>query len=94
TAGLGIAVSRMVCEDDDIDDCDKTVFDWCKDGNVDKVKTCLNENTLNVDKLDEEGMSLLHWACDRGLYDMVEILLQYNADKNLQDSDGQSPLHY
>ncbi|ESO92875.1 hypothetical protein LOTGIDRAFT_84981, partial [Lottia gigantea] len=54
TAGLGIAVSRMVCEDDDIDDCDKTVFDWCKDGNVDKVKTCLNENTLNVDKLDEE----------------------------------------
>lgn len=28
-------------------------------------------------------MSPLHWACDRGLEEMVEVLLRHNADINV-----------
>lgn len=40
------------------------------------------------------GMSLLHWACDRGCTDIVRLLLDCNADVNVSDADGQTPLHY
>ncbi|XP_050404836.1 acyl-CoA-binding domain-containing protein 6 [Patella vulgata] len=94
-AGLGISVSRMVSEDDVIPDCDKTVFDWCKEGNVKNVERCLTEKkNYDINKLDEEGMTLLHWASDRGLADMVSLLLSHKADQNKKDSDGQTPLHF
>ena len=31
-----------------------------------------------------QGMCLLHWACDRGHYNVLEVLLASNADINLQ----------
>ncbi len=39
-------------------------------------------------------MALLHWACDRGLEQMVTLLLESQADINIQDADGQTSLHY
>ena len=39
-------------------------------------------------------MALLHWACDRGLDEMIEVLLRNKADINIQDAEGQTPLHY
>ena len=42
-----------------------------------------------------QGMSLLHWACDRGHCKMVEQLLKKGASVNLQDdTDKQTPLHF
>lgn len=40
------------------------------------------------------GLTLLHWACDRGHPEVVKYLLQSSADVTLTDSDGQSALHY
>ena len=47
-----------------------------------------------MNKLDEGGMSLLMWACDRGRLDILEFLLENGADVNAQDEDGQTCLHY
>ncbi|CAB4031255.1 acyl- -binding domain-containing 6-like, partial [Paramuricea clavata] len=40
------------------------------------------------------GMTLLHWACDKGYQDIVEYLIKTKCDINSQDSEGQTPLHY
>ncbi len=43
---------------------------------------------------DEDGLSLLHWAADRGRREACEILLQGGANSQLKDEDGQTPLDY
>jgi ankyrin repeat protein len=34
-----------------------------------------------------QGMALLHWACDRGLAEMVECLLDKNANIDIKVSN-------
>jgi len=102
---FGFKISVMAESEEDkkenqLKDSDKTLFDWCKEGNLDKLKSALKKlknvdekkNALN--KLDEGGMSLLMWACDRGRLDILEFLLENGADVNAQDEDGQTCLHY
>lgn len=40
------------------------------------------------------GLTLLHWACDRGHPSIVQFLLSNQANINIEDPDGQTPLHY
>lgn len=91
---LGVAVSTMVNPEADLDDDKKTIFDWCKEGNTQRVVKLLSQNNINIDEKDPEGMALLHWACDRGDAEMVNSLLKHGANINLQDRDGQTGLHY
>ncbi|XP_070531751.1 acyl-CoA-binding domain-containing protein 6-like [Ptychodera flava] len=94
--GMGIAVSIMAHEEDEeISDDQKTIFDWVKEGSISRVKNILDssDNGL-VNQSDEQGLSLLHWACDRGHLDIVEELLKCKCDVNAQDEDGLTPLHY
>ncbi|XP_068209018.1 acyl-CoA-binding domain-containing protein 6-like [Palaemon carinicauda] len=78
-------------EDDDKSDKDKNHFDWVKENDIPKVK-CLSDKTLS--DTDENGMTLLHWAADRGYLEMTEVLLEKGIDVNSQDTDGQTALHY
>ncbi|KAH9323366.1 hypothetical protein KI387_018005, partial [Taxus chinensis] len=53
----------------------------------------------NWDALSElegglKGCSLLHLACHTGDLAMLELLLQYGADVNVQDHHGRTPLHH
>lgn len=64
-----VSVSTMADSDSDLDEEDKTVFDWVKEGAVDKVRTY--EGDVNTLDDEEEGMGLLHWAADRGNEEMV-----------------------
>lgn len=41
-----------------------------------------------------QGCSLLHLACHMGDPVMLELLLQFGADINLQDFHGRTPLHH
>ncbi|ONM03411.1 Discolored-paralog2 [Zea mays] len=41
-----------------------------------------------------EGLSLLHLACRVADVGMVELLLQYGASVNMNDSRGRTPLHH
>ncbi|KAK7095059.1 acyl-CoA-binding domain-containing protein 6-like [Littorina saxatilis] len=93
-SGMGVAVSTMVCPDEQLSDGDKTIFHWCQEGSMDKVKEMLTSGGCSVNRLDEQGIGLLHWASDRGLVDMATMLLDNGADINLQDCEGQTALHY
>ncbi|GMH32391.1 hypothetical protein BSKO_00225 [Bryopsis sp. KO-2023] len=54
----------------------------------------LIENAENLNQLDEEGRTGLHWAADRAHVEIVNLLLEAGLDPNLQDKEGQTSLHY
>lgn len=88
---VGAAVSTMA-DKQDIPDNQKTIFDWNREGNINKVKLLLKETDSNIK--DENQMTLLHWACDRGNVEMVQLLIDHHVPINEQDEDLQTPLHY
>lgn len=92
-SGMGVGVSTMCSAEDFISDEEKSVFDWCQEGSLEKV-TQLLISTPDINALDQNGLALIHWACDRGHKDLVDVLLNHGASVNLQDQDGQTPLHY
>lgn len=48
----------------------------------------------NLDrKLDEDGLTVLHWACHNGHASMVDVLAKAGADLSVQGSKG-TALHY
>jgi len=85
-----VSVSCPRVEDSQLEDRDKTVFDWVKEGRLDK----LVENNAEEER-DEDGMSVLHWACDRGWEEIVAwIVKEWRGLLDVQDNDGQTALHY
>ena len=78
----GVSVSSMVNTDEDLDDGDKTLFDWVKEGEEARVKSWLSLGGSNgaqaknlLQSVDENGMTVLHWSCDRGHATIARILL-------------------
>lgn len=48
---------------------------------------------MNVNQKDEEmGMTLLHWACDRGHLPLVHSLVSLGANIDAKDTEGTTPL--
>lgn len=70
----------------------KTCFDYVKEGNLIRLRELLKEEELQ--KLDECGLGLVHWATDRNLVEILEFLLQNKTNVDLQDAEGQTALHY
>lgn len=96
-----ISVSRpQIIESDleELDDADKTGFDFVKDGNLDRLKQLLDsaDNVIkpHLNAQDDGGMTLVHWAADRGNCTILECLLRHGVDANVRDADGQTALHY
>ena len=59
TSGLGLAVSTPARpEEDVIDDKHKSIFDWCKEGNMSRVRTMLQSADINA-KDDMVGIFFL-----------------------------------
>ncbi|KAK2187254.1 hypothetical protein NP493_172g03077 [Ridgeia piscesae] len=83
-AGMGITVSTMARTEEDLADNEKTIFDWCAEENIDRVASFLHDRKVDVNCKNKEGMALMHWACDRGNKDMVEMLLNHKADINIR----------
>lgn len=91
---MGVAVSCMRNTDQELGDSQKTIFDWVKEGNVTRVShLLLTEPSLALGS-DEEGLTLLHWAADRGDARMISLLASNNCDLNAVDHSGQTALHY
>ena len=52
-AGMGLAVSTLGNHDDNLSDDLKTIFDWCKEGDVSRVSSHLAKRTDSVNQVDE-----------------------------------------
>jgi len=62
--------------------------------NVKVVHYLLSSQLFDVDSVDDNGCTALHWACLEGSYDVVKYLLAAKADPNLQTYQAKStPLH-
>jgi ankyrin repeat protein len=82
--------------DEHLDDAEKTIFDWVKEGNAEKVREFARKSSLDDSNItDSEGMGLIHWAADRGNLAMLKCLVKdLMADVDMRDGDGQTALHY
>uniref|UniRef100_A0A1B6KRR0 Acyl-CoA-binding domain-containing protein 6 n=1 Tax=Graphocephala atropunctata TaxID=36148 RepID=A0A1B6KRR0_9HEMI len=88
-----VSVSCMARDEPELDDSEKKLSDWVRDGEKTKVKQYATNN--NIDQLDGDGLGPIHWAADRGNLDMLRFLVsELNADIELRDQDGQTALHY
>jgi ankyrin repeat protein len=55
----------------------------------------LLEKEVDVNVLDKNGKTPLHWAAGRRGYDsIVKLLLEKGVDVNVLDKNGWTPLHY
>uniref|UniRef100_A0A667IFS5 Acyl-CoA-binding domain-containing protein 6 n=1 Tax=Lynx canadensis TaxID=61383 RepID=A0A667IFS5_LYNCA len=92
--GFGGPVVSSLYHEEIIREEDKNIFDYCRENNIDHITKVIKSKNMDVNMKDEEGRTLLHWACDRGHKELVTVLLQYRADINCQDNEGQTALHY
>jgi ankyrin repeat protein len=68
-----------------------SLIDACYYGDTEIVRKLLAADT-NVNVRNEEGVTALSYASDRGHLDIVEILLANNADVNVKSNVGSTPL--
>ena len=59
------------------------------------VRQCevLVEDGADVNALDEDRQSALHWACDGGHFEVARYLMEQGALMDAQGVDGSTPLH-
>ncbi|XP_072130398.1 acyl-CoA-binding domain-containing protein 6 isoform X2 [Mobula birostris] len=81
---FGGPVVSSLYQEETIREEDKTIFDHCRENNIDHVLKALVSKNVDVNLKDEEGRALLHWACDRGHKELVGMLLQQKAEINSQ----------
>jgi len=95
SGSFGASVSRPKVEDY-IEDSEKSIEDFIRDGNTEKLLELLkNVDPVELNSLDENGLGLIHWATDRGNIDVLKIILNTKGiDINLKDSEGQTALFY
>lgn len=81
-----------------ISESQKNLIDFIKEADKKKVEKYLNaysgDTKSMINKIDESNLGLIHWATDTGSVDIIQVLLSFGADINLQDADGQTALHY
>ena len=95
--GMGPVFSRMVFDEeegDEEEEGNKAIFtDIIRDGNIEKLRSLLENNPEIIHEKDENGMTPLHIAADSEQLDCVKLLVQKGAPLNTQDNDGQTPLY-
>ncbi|XP_047464337.1 ankyrin repeat domain-containing protein 22 [Mugil cephalus] len=59
--------------------------------NVTLMETVLRSD-VNINAVDYKGNTALHYVCQRKSHRLVPLLLQKNADTNIKNKDGETPL--
>ena len=85
----------------DENDCGSTeLIKAVRNNDEKKVKSIIEQsNRLNVTddllnkKLDKDGRSALHESCKSGYHDIAHYLIMNNANVDLSDNMGRTPLH-
>ncbi|KAF9931264.1 acyl-CoA binding domain-containing protein 6 [Mortierella alpina] len=86
-------ISTMVAPEED--ELGEDPLKSAKNGSIESLREAVVSDPSVVTLKDDMGMTLLHWACDRGALDKVKLLAgTANTDVNAQDAEGLTPLHY
>jgi ankyrin repeat protein len=56
------------------------------------TKLCIEKHNAQVNELDHEGHTPLHWAASRGLTKTIQTLLEHNAQLNQKNLEGYTPI--
>mmetsp|Transcript_7569 Transcript_7569/g.27823 ORF Transcript_7569/g.27823 Transcript_7569/m.27823 type:complete len:430 (+) Transcript_7569:302-1591(+) len=73
----------------------KKLFAAAAAGSLSTIKKLRGKDVIKVHtSVDDRGRSALHLAARGGFADVVRYLLQKGADVNLQDKDGDTPMHH
>lgn len=94
STGSWVKVSIMQSGDAHLEESDKTIVDYVKEGNDKKVAHLLQESASAIDFIDKDGLGLIHWAADRGSISMLKLLVEKGINVYTKDIDGQTALHY
>ncbi|CAG8478483.1 9753_t:CDS:2 [Cetraspora pellucida] len=87
-------VSTLSYEEEATTNDSDDVFSYAKQGKSSEISGILESGEANVNAKDDQGLSLLHWACDRGHLDVVKLLVEKGADMNVLTTGNETPLHY
>lgn len=71
------------------------MFEYVRAGSTEKVKSLFNAGEASARDTTRFGITLLHTAFKRDniVIDIIRLLIQQKADVNVQDEDGETPLH-
>ena len=70
-----------------------TFLNACRNGQKSIIRIFLEKGGIDVNKRDAEGNTPLHYACLKGFRDIVNLLLDSNADISVINNVSETPLH-
>ncbi|CAF4599735.1 unnamed protein product [Rotaria sp. Silwood1] len=72
---------------------DMLLFEACQKVDIEQIKYLI-EQKYNINQLNEQGRTALHYCCDHQNIDCARLLLEYdNSIINIKDNEGFSALH-
>jgi ankyrin repeat protein len=75
---------------------DKTsaIHNFALNNNAEAVKKMLTKNPMLRSAKDASGWEPLHYACNAGAIQVIEVLLNWGADPNAVTDALRTPLHF
>jgi ankyrin repeat protein len=72
------------------------IHDAAREGRVKELESLLQQDPALVNKVDKYGLTPLHWACDHGQIDAVNLLIEKGADVNFVEKRLflRQPIHF
>ena len=70
-----------------------TFLNACRNGQKGIVQIFLQKGGIDVNKRDAEGNTPLHYACLKSYRDIVNLLLDSEADATIANNLSETPLH-
>jgi len=70
------------------------IHNAARQGDLGVVKEIIEKDPAQVSLKDQRDCTPIHYASDRGYYNIVEYLLSKNADVSIKDVDGDTPLNW